>query len=133
MFCSVYISSCNRSVNIPDGANTSTPVGMPFGDLCPPGYYCPEGTAQYQHHPCPNGTYSKYTGNSAVDNCTRCDPGQVCAGASLTASNGICDAGYFCRGGAYTARPNDGGTTGAPCPKGHYCPQGIGKYLYFDW
>ena len=56
--------------------------------------------------------------------------GLVCAGTALTEPNGICSAGYFCRGGAYTDKPSDGGTTGDPCPKGHYCPPGTGTKCF---
>ena len=123
------VTKCNPGHYCMSGSNTSHPIGMPFGDLCPPGYFCPEGTADYVHTPCSNGTYGNYSGLSAEENCTQCDPGKVCNGMALTEPNGICAAGYFCRGGAKTDMPSDGGATGDPCTKGSYCPPGTGKNL----
>ena len=111
------------------GAAVRNPIGETYGDLCPGGYYCPLGTNDFSDHPCPNGTYSNYTGNQAEENCTSCDPGKVCNGFGLTEPNDICAAGYFCRGGASSDSPRDGGTTGDLCPTGHYCPAGTGKIL----
>ena len=53
--------------------------------------------------------------------------GKVCNGEALTTFTGVCAAGFYCREGAATDRPNDGGTTGAPCILGHYCLEGACK------
>lgn len=110
-----------------NGSSTRVPIGEAFGDLCPPGYYCPEATSAYEHFPCPNGTYSNYSGNSHSDNCTLCDGGLVCSGGGLTEPNGVCAAGWYCIQGAYTDKPADGGATGDVCPIGYYCPEGTGR------
>ena len=112
-----------------EGSNMSHPVGQTFGDYCPEGYFCPEGTGDYTVFPCPNGTYSNSVALTDESNCTLCDPGDVCNGFALTAPNGICAAGYFCRLGASNDMPNDAGATGAPCTSGHFCPEGTGAFM----
>ncbi|RUS80927.1 hypothetical protein EGW08_011308, partial [Elysia chlorotica] len=116
---------CSAGYYCGKGSNTTIPVGMSFGDVCPLGEYCPEGSPEGTH--CPNGTYSNVTGLHSESQCISCDPGRVCSGSGLTAPNGLCAAGYYCRGSAYTDRPRDGGATGDVCPKGHYCPEGTGE------
>lgn len=56
------VTQCSAGHYCTLGSNMTDPIGQTFGDLCPPGYYCPEGTGDYQHFPCANGTYSAYTG-----------------------------------------------------------------------
>lgn len=122
------VTLCHAGHYCSSQVNTSTPIGLqPYGDLCQPGYFCPEGTAEYVHNPCPNGTFSNYSGNQAESDCSLCEPGEVCFGEALTAPNGICAAGYFCRNGAKTDKPRDGGTTGDLCTVGSFCPIGTGK------
>ena len=95
-----------------------------YGGVCPPGYYCPEGTNRAYNNYCPNGTYNAYPGaKSRVEGCKRCDPGRVCNGQGLTEPNGFCRPGWYCSGGATTSMPNDG-RTGDQCTQGHYCPNG---------
>ena len=120
---------CSEGHYCLNGSMTRAPIGQVFGDLCPPGYYCPAGTYDYTLFPCPNGTYSNFSGNIAQENCSACDGGWACIGHGLTAPNNICAAGWYCTSGAYTTKPEDGGTTGDPCPIGKYCPEGTGKNL----
>lgn len=40
---------------------------------CPPGYYCPEATAE--PIPCPPGTYSSVAKLTDLSECTPCDAG----------------------------------------------------------
>lgn len=56
------VTPCSSGHYCTLGSNMTDPIGQTFGDLCPPGYFCPEGTGDYQHFPCPNGTYSAFTG-----------------------------------------------------------------------
>ena len=58
------------------GSSVSHPDGESFGDLCHVGYFCPEGTANYQDNPCPRGTFSNTRGLAAESDCTLCDPGR---------------------------------------------------------
>ncbi len=113
-----------------EGSNMSHPNEfITNGGQCPPGYYCPPGTADFALFPCPNGTYSNSSANTDISNCTQCEPGLACMGSGLTAPNAICAAGYFCRSGAYTDKPADAGATGDPCPMGFFCPEGTGMDL----
>lgn len=56
-----------------DHSNNSTFTG---NDACPIGYYCPIGT-DYPL-PCPQGTFSRSTGVTTVDDCLPCLPGHYC-------------------------------------------------------
>lgn len=126
------VTKCAAGYYCLEGSNTTHPVEMSFGDACPPGYYCLEGTADFLTSPCANGTYSNATGNTEPADCTSCDPGRVCSGVALTEPNKVCAPGYFCRGGASTDMPIDGGATGDPCTKGHYCPAGTGRSILMN-
>ena len=121
-------TDCDPGHYCTNASQTRIHVGEVYGDLCPPGYYCPLGTKLYTDFPCPNGTYSNFTGLTAEENCTLCDPGMACNGLGLTAPNEICAAGFFCRLGAYVNQPQDAGATGDPCPIGNYCPAGSSKF-----
>ena len=60
-----------------------------YGDLCWPGYYCPQGTSLMVE--CPRGTYNPDKGGvSAEAACKPCDAGQYCNGTALTAVTGSC-------------------------------------------
>lgn len=72
---------------------------------------------------------SNSSGLIDASNCTACEGGLVCKGVALKKPNSICSSGYFCRSGAYTEKPADAGATGDPCTKGHYCPEGTGKFF----
>lgn len=122
--------NCDAGHYCSNGSNTRAPIGQTFGDLCPPGYYCPEETSAYEHFPCPEGTYSNNSGNTHEDNCTLCEGGLVCSGSGLSASNGVCAAGWYCKEGAYSNKPADGGITGDVCTVGHYCPTETGTVLF---
>ena len=47
--------------------------------LCPPGFFCPNGT-HYDWQPCPAGTYSDQPGLREALECTPCDAGHYCQG-----------------------------------------------------
>ena len=91
--------------------------------MCPPGYFCPEGTKRPEENPCPNGTYSNTPGVEFEGGCIKCDPGRACSGEALTAPNLVCRAGFYCVFGATTDVPLDG-VTGDICPSGYHCPAG---------
>lgn len=69
------------------------------------------------------------SGNLGEGNCTACDGGKACVGPGLTTPNRNCSTGYYCKSGAYSDTPMDGGATGDPCTKGHYCPEGTSTPL----
>ena len=93
----------------------STPIGAPYGNICPSGFYCPEGTASPIH--CPVGTFSASTSNTHVNSCLQCTGGQYCSSPGLSAPNGICSEGVYCP-------PGQNSSEGIPCPAGSYCPGG---------
>ena len=53
-----------------EGSNSSMSVGYSFGDVCPPGHYCPEMTTEPQQ--CPPGTFSNLTQLMNLTDCTQC-------------------------------------------------------------
>ena len=103
------------------GAILPNPFNESYGDRCIPGQHCPAGSGFPE--PCPPGTYSPFSGNDNVSDCTPCDPGKYCNLPGQLNYTGLCDAGYYCSRGANTSRPRDG-TTGDICPEHHYCPEG---------
>ena len=67
--------------------------GLPFGDLCPPGHFCPAGTKNPRQRPCPVGTWNAERGASDVSWCLPCPPGLFCAEAGQAAPRGPCASG----------------------------------------
>uniref|UniRef100_A0A7S3JP84 Chitin-binding type-2 domain-containing protein n=1 Tax=Aureoumbra lagunensis TaxID=44058 RepID=A0A7S3JP84_9STRA len=117
-------SYCERGVAV----NTSCPAGSyqplslqsiclqtPLGyysisgsityEECPKGYVCPRGTSHPYEFPCPNGTFSNWTGLYDVSQCTPCLPGYYCNSTGLSEPTAQCDAGYFCQEGSIMAQP----------------------------
>ena len=60
--------------------------------LCPEGYYCPNGTG-FDWTPCPIGTYSNDTGLYQESQCTACEGGYYCDSLHATAVQAQCTAG----------------------------------------
>lgn len=79
-------------------------------NLCPEGYYCPEGTA-FDWQPCPIGTFNNETGLAREDQCKPCLGGYYCDDYAATEPEGLCDPGYFCEYGSDRARPTGGNAT----------------------
>ena len=90
------------SYDSPAGADTVT------GDVCPPGFFCPEGSETPTG--CPQDTFSNAEGLWAEHQCLNCTAGYVCDGGNLTAPSGPCPAGFYCPGGAKV-----------PCTAGAFC------------
>lgn len=83
--------------------NSSTPT--PYN--CPPGFQCPEGSAQPK--PCPPGTFTNFTSAS------KCE---------------VCPDGYFCLPLSWTEIPAKNISKGYHlCLSGFYCPEGTGNDL----
>ncbi|KAM9299008.1 uncharacterized protein PAF06_016002 [Gastrophryne carolinensis] len=85
--------------------------------VCPPGFYCPVGTASPL--PCDRGTYAPLSGGKSLDDCRPCPPGCFCNGTGKAMWEGLCSPGYFCPSGQISARPPD-----HRCPSGFFCPAG---------
>lgn len=91
---------------------------------CPVGYYCPDGTRFETEFPCPMGTFNNLTQRSSVNACVSCLPGQYCAGEANVNPDGDCRAGWFCTGGANTPTPPSNSSFGGKCALGEFCPAG---------
>ena len=108
-------------------AESSNPTGVPYGDVCPVGHYCPEESPFPM--PCAAGYYQPLTQRTALSDCILCTPGKYCTNPGSSNYVDDCDAGYYCTGGAITASPTDG-TTGNICPEGSYCPLGSPMHMF---
>ena len=62
------------------------PTSETFGDICPIGHYCPEGTASPV--PCPVGTYQPNTGMGQQLDCLACPGGFYCGSQGLHNTTG---------------------------------------------
>ncbi|XP_071505048.1 uncharacterized protein [Diadema antillarum] len=96
-------------------AQSSTPNQTTDANVCPVGYFCPEGTTEPQS--CPPGTYSDTPQLEREDQCLNCTKGWFCGDYHLTEPTGLCYEGYYCPSGS--SRPDQ-----EECPVGHYCTNG---------
>jgi hypothetical protein len=125
-----YYCSGQPYGNSDGGADHANPVGQLFGDRCPEGYYCPQGSSQPVA--CPKGTYMNETTatgtflyrfiliaiakltltltfttgemyyKSRQVFCHLCSASYACASTAMTLSDGtgFCEPGYWCGIGA---------------------------------
>ena len=119
-YCDPHESSSNTSICI---ARSDDTFGVYVPALCPPGYYCPNGTEYGQQYPCPNGTFSNQSGLHSEYQCTNCTAGNFCGSTGLTKPTGECSPGYYCDRRAAVPNPLDD-ITGNVCPPGRFCPAG---------
>ena len=110
---------CAASYYCSGGASVPRPMDGLTGDICPVGYYCPEGTLGPV--PCPPGTFGPKNGTAAVEECEPCTPGMYCESAALVFPTGPCPARFFC--------PEGTDVPALLCPFGSYCPDGVGVPL----
>ncbi|XP_042328221.1 uncharacterized protein LOC121933064 [Sceloporus undulatus] len=89
----------------------------PDQKICPPGFYCPEGTGLPV--PCPPGSINPHIGKWDAADCKLCPAGYFCSGLGKAASEGTCSSGYYCPSGQASATP-----VSYRCPHGFYCPEG---------
>jgi hypothetical protein len=61
--------------------------------LCPPGYYCPQGSRFATEYACPNGTYNDDYGIGAESDCKNCTQGHYCEEAFVAPVE--CAAGTY--------------------------------------
>ncbi|KAM4702881.1 uncharacterized protein WCC33_011421 [Rhinophrynus dorsalis] len=109
---------CNAGFFCTEGAKTPNPTNGSYGNICPPGTFCPVGS--YQPQLCPAGTFSADSGIGSESECKPCPPGYYCHDSGLTAPTGLCLAGHYC--------PERQSTNDSfPCPVGHHCPEGSSK------
>ena len=101
---------------------TFGPVVNYTQNICPSGFYCPEGTEFDYQFPCPIGTFNNLTGRANETECTKCLGGFYCGIPGLIYPTTSCSEGYYCQVGAKTASPQQGKFANI-CPYGHYCPK----------
>eukprot|EP00704_Kipferlia_bialata_P000894 g894.t1 len=109
------------------GASTSMPTDGYTGDVCPLGSYCPEGSSS--DTPCPDDTWTTFTGASSSDQCGPCAAGFVCTSSSISE----CPVGYYCpleenpvACFEQTYNPTAGASSSdacLPCPAGYLCDE----------
>lgn len=129
-------------------------MGLSFGDLCQPGYYCPAGTTHPKEMACPAGTWNGQRGAQDATWCLPCSPGFFCSTSGQDAPIGPCAQGeikpepflatqkfrgifhvtektficFLLKGyyctGGAKTAKPEDGITGDICPRGHFCPEG---------
>lgn len=104
---------------------------------CPPGHYCPKGSALPT--PCPTGSFNELPNGQNLTACTPCTAGYYCPGEANV--NPIeCGKGNYtdkgassclkCREGRYCNQDATSWNTmwnSLICPPGLYCPEGLGR------
>lgn len=83
----------------PDGY-FCTPVNLtasPYSGykICPPGFYCPEGTG-LDLKECVPGTYSNTSGLSSLSQCLDCPARKYCSEYHALTFTGDCAGGHYC-------------------------------------
>lgn len=87
-----------------------------LNDICPPGHYCPEGSAAPIQ--CPPGTNSSSTGLTKVSDCPPCTKGFYCPTNGTVSATEECLATYYCPTGTSSLDAS------LLCPVGSHCPSG---------
>ena len=123
-------SLCPPGFYCPEGT-----AGYPRTELqCPMGHYCPSGTATQFEHPCPDGTYTTKFGLERSDQCLMCKAGRYCNGGDGIGGQ-VCPSGHYCPESSGNPIPCPNATyteaTGSEdlsycklCPAGYFCPEG---------
>ena len=99
------------------GAKTGNPTDGTTGNICPEGYYCPNGLDKTA---CGIGKYNQLRGSEASSDCLDCPAGSVCTTSALPYPLTTCAAGSYCAPGA----------AAVSCQIGYMCPAGaVGQTL----
>lgn len=71
------------------GSTEPSPVSQLYGDVCPMGHFCPQGSGSPK--PCPVGSFIPEAGASSSSHCHPCPPGKYCLspGASQPTGGGL--------------------------------------------
>ncbi|XP_042566185.1 multiple epidermal growth factor-like domains protein 6 [Clupea harengus] len=99
-----------------EGSPDVTPVAEGYGDLCPPGHYCENGTAAPAA--CPAGTHRPQTGGRGRQDCVTCPAGWFQDHTGQTECK-PCPARFYCPSPHQEA---GGVVTPVTCPQGYFCP-----------
>ncbi|KAF4141759.1 hypothetical protein GN958_ATG09004 [Phytophthora infestans] len=106
--------TCYNGTYCPAGSDSEPALEM---DACPPGYYCP--TATPSPVICPAGTYSNFTGQDSMSDCTPTPAGYFSLAGALEPT-GVCSPGFYCPLRS-TSR------TQVPCPARYYLNRTMGQ------
>eukprot|EP01012_Entosiphon_sulcatum_P020572 TRINITY_DN2549_c0_g1_i18.p1 TRINITY_DN2549_c0_g1~~TRINITY_DN2549_c0_g1_i18.p1 ORF type:complete len:7257 (+),score=712.60 TRINITY_DN2549_c0_g1_i18:702-21773(+) len=109
-------AACSQSYYCTRGASIAAPRDGVTGNICPPGTYCPVGSAYPS--PCLAGTFNPKNGSFEIAQCLPCTAGMYCATDGLAQPTGLCFAGYYCPAGEIEPYRE--------CAYGFYCPEGSG-------
>ncbi|KAJ8397174.1 hypothetical protein AAFF_G00440080 [Aldrovandia affinis] len=85
------------------GALEAAPISQAYGDICPQGHYCPQGSSSPTA--CPMGTYLPDRGARSPALCAPCPPGHYCPSPGASQPSGLCSPGHYCSQGSETATP----------------------------
>ncbi|KAI4815467.1 hypothetical protein KUCAC02_005611 [Chaenocephalus aceratus] len=80
-----------------------TAAHQSYGDVCPMGHICPQGSGL--PIPCPAGSFLPEPGASSPTQCRRCPPGKYCVSPGSSQPTGLCFAGFFCSGDTESPTP----------------------------
>ena len=83
------VANCSSRYYCTGNATTAAPTDGVTGNVCPVGFYCPEGTGQ--PIPCADGTFTDTELNEA---CLPCTPGHYCVNGQTPPVD--CPAGFYC-------------------------------------
>lgn len=116
-------SQCDAGSYCPSPCDNSGPQGCTSLTQidCPPGAYCPIGSATPSL--CPPGTFTENisTKESSDSTCLPCEPGFFCSSSGMTRNDlENCPPGYYCEEGAISPFLNI-------CPQGNFCPENSGE------
>jgi len=101
---------CTTKAKVPNPTDGTT------GNICPAGYYCPDGAAKT---PCDAGKFNQYTGSESSTDCVDCLAGKTCTTAGLAVPVDDCTAGKYCALGA----------SAVDCNVGYQCPAGTTEQI----
>ncbi|XP_026534414.1 neurogenic locus notch homolog protein 4-like [Notechis scutatus] len=111
---------CDPGFYCTGGSTLPNPTDGIIGDICPQGYFCPQGTSSPV--PCPAGSFLAHQGGRSIQDCHLCLAGWFCSLRGQTFPENLCTEGWFCpEGSIFDQNPDQ------LCPLGHYCPQGSPK------
>lgn len=85
--------NCEPGYYCSNASEEAAPVGMAYGDICPAGSYCEEGS--HQPTACDAGTYQPFSGRTNITACLDCDPGSYCNATGQAQVTGDCLEGEF--------------------------------------
>lgn len=73
--CLIALSTTGHVCSL--GSTEPSPVSQSYGDVCPMGHICPQGSGL--PIPCPAGSFLPEPGASSPTQCRRCPTGKYCA------------------------------------------------------